>query len=54
MTSVRADDEPLAFLFIDLTGAIGRRARRAWQALGRQILEEAGVDPPFEVGHLVT
>ncbi len=45
---VRADDEPMAFLFIDLTGASAAEldARRD---LARQILAEAGVDPPFEV-----
>jgi FAD/FMN-containing dehydrogenase len=49
---VRADDEPMAFLFIDLTGASAAEldARRD---LARQLLAEAGVDPPFEVAHLV-
>ena len=43
---VRADDEPLAFLFIDLTGASAAEldARRD---LARGILAEAGVDPAF-------
>jgi FAD/FMN-containing dehydrogenase len=49
---VRSDDEPLAFLFIDLTGAsVAELAAR--QALAREILAEAGVDPPFDVAHLV-
>jgi FAD/FMN-containing dehydrogenase len=49
---VRADDEPLAFLFIDLTGATEAELA-ARQDLARGILAEAGVDPPFEVAHLV-
>jgi FAD/FMN-containing dehydrogenase len=49
---VRAEDEPLAFLFIDLTGASGAELA-ARQDLARGILADAGVDPPFEVAHLV-
>jgi glycolate oxidase len=49
---VRADDEPLAFLFIDLTGASAAELA-ARRDLARGILDAAGVDPPFEVSHLV-
>ncbi len=49
---VRADDEPLAFLFIDLTGASAAELD-ARQVLARGILADAGVDPPFEVAKLV-
>jgi FAD/FMN-containing dehydrogenase len=49
---VRADDEPLAFLFIDLTGA-SEAELAARRDLARGILDDAGVDPPFEVSHLV-
>ncbi len=49
---VRADDEPLAFLFIDLTGA-SEAELAARRDLARSILADAGVDPPFEVSHLV-
>ncbi len=49
---VRADDEPLAFLFIDLTGA-SEAELAARRDLARSILAEARVDPPFEVSHLV-
>ena len=49
---VRADDEPLAFLFIDLTGASAAELAARCE-LARGILAEAGVDPPFEVAHLV-
>ncbi|MDQ2649466.1 MAG: FAD-binding oxidoreductase [Actinomycetota bacterium] len=49
---VRADDEPMAFLFIDLTGATAAELA-AREAMARQLLDEAGTDPPFEVAHLV-
>ena len=49
---VRADDEPMAFLFIDLTGASAAELA-ARRDLARAILADAGVDPPFEVSHLV-
>jgi FAD/FMN-containing dehydrogenase len=49
---VRADDEPLAFLFIDLTGASAAELA-AREDLVRSILREAEVDPPFDVAHLV-
>jgi FAD/FMN-containing dehydrogenase len=49
---VRADDEPLAFLFIDLTGA-SEAELAARRELARGILADADVDPPFEVSHLV-
>ena len=49
---VRADDEPLAFLFIDLTGSSAAELA-ARQVLARSILADAAVDPPFEVAHLV-
>jgi FAD/FMN-containing dehydrogenase len=49
---VRSDDEPMAFLFIDLTGASAAELA-ARQDLARGILADAGVDPPFDVGHLV-
>jgi FAD/FMN-containing dehydrogenase len=49
---VRAEDEPMAFLFIDLTGASAAELA-ARQDLARGILADAGVDPPFEVDHLV-
>ena len=49
---VRSDDEPMAFLFIDLTGASAAELT-ARQDLARTLLAEAGVDPPFDVAHLV-
>lgn len=49
---VRADDEPLAFLFIDLTGCTPAELA-AREAMARGVLAEAGVDPPFEVANLV-
>jgi FAD/FMN-containing dehydrogenase len=49
---VRADDEPLAFLFIDLTGASPAELAARCD-LARGILADAGVDPPFEVANLV-
>jgi FAD/FMN-containing dehydrogenase len=49
---VRADDEPLAFLFVDITGSTGEELA-VRESLGRRLLADAGCDPPFEVGHLV-
>ena len=49
---VRADDEPLAFLFIDITGA-SEAELDARVALGHELLDAAGVDSVFEVDHLV-
>ena len=49
---VRADDEPMAFLFIDLTGSTAAELA-AREDLARSILAEAGADPPFDVAHLV-
>jgi glycolate oxidase len=49
---VRDPDEPLAFLFIDLTGAsTGELEARA--ALARQLLGDAGIDTIFGVDDLV-
>jgi FAD/FMN-containing dehydrogenase len=49
---VRASDEPMAFLFIDLTGSSAAELA-AREDLARSILAEAGMDPPFDVAHLV-
>jgi FAD/FMN-containing dehydrogenase len=49
---VRSEDEPMAFLFIDLTGASAAELA-AREDLVRGILSEAEVDPPFDVAHLV-
>ena len=49
---VKADDEPLAFLFIDITGA-SEAELDARLDLGRSILDGAGVDSVFEVEQLV-
>ncbi|MEA3018518.1 MAG: glycolate oxidase [Actinomycetota bacterium] len=49
---VRADDEPLAFLFIDITGASAPELD-ARVLLGREILDDAGIDSVFEVEQLV-
>jgi FAD/FMN-containing dehydrogenase len=49
---VRADDEPMAFLFIDLTGATAAELA-AREAMTRDLLATAGTDPPFDVAHLV-
>lgn len=49
---VRADDEPLAFLFVDLTGSTAAELA-ARQDLVRSVLADAGLDPPFDVEHLV-
>ena len=49
---VRADDEPLAFLFIDITGASAAELVARLQ-LGREILDGAGIDSVFEVEQLV-
>src|SRR5204863_8372439 len=45
---VRAADEPLAFLFIDITGA-SEAELDARLDLGREILDGAAVDSVFEV-----
>jgi glycolate oxidase len=49
---VRADDEPLAFLFVDVTGASAGELR-ARTVLGRELLEQAGVESVFPVADLV-
>jgi FAD/FMN-containing dehydrogenase len=49
---VRADDEPLAFLFIDITGASPAELD-ARVALGRELLDAASIDSVFEVEQLV-
>ena len=49
---VRSEDEPLAFLFIDLTGSSAAELDARCD-LARAILADAGVDPPFDVAHLV-
>ncbi|HEV3226062.1 MAG TPA: FAD-binding oxidoreductase [Acidimicrobiales bacterium] len=49
---VRADDEPLAFLFVDVTGASPAELR-ARTALGRELLDGRAIDSVFEVEHLV-
>ncbi|MBA2281315.1 MAG: FAD-binding oxidoreductase [Acidimicrobiia bacterium] len=49
---VRADDEPFAFLFIDITASTAEELA-ARVALGRRVLADAGVDAPFEVSQLV-
>jgi FAD/FMN-containing dehydrogenase len=49
---LRADDEPLAFLFIDITGA-SQGELDARVALGRELLEDASIDSVFEVEQLV-
>ncbi|MEY2459552.1 MAG: glycolate oxidase [Acidimicrobiaceae bacterium] len=49
---VKADDEPLAFVFIDITGA-SEAELNARLDLGRSILDGAGVDSVFEVEQLV-
>jgi len=48
----RADDEPLAFLFVDVTGA-SEAELAARVGLGREIIDGAGIDSVFEVEHLV-
>jgi FAD/FMN-containing dehydrogenase len=48
----RADDEPLAFLFVDVTGASDAELR-AREDLGRRLLDRPGVEDVFEVEHLV-
>jgi len=48
----RADDEPLAFLFIDITAASAPELVARLQ-LGREILDEAGIGSVFEVDQLV-
>ena len=49
---VRAEDEPLAFLFIDITGA-SRQELQARDLLGRQLLTQAGIESLFDVEDLV-
>src|SRR5437870_4081874 len=49
---VRADDEPLAFLFVDITAATAPELD-ARVALGRRILEDCGIESIFHVEHLV-
>jgi len=49
---VRADDEPLAFLFVDITAA-SEAELDARVDLGRSILDGAAIDSVFEVEHLV-
>jgi FAD/FMN-containing dehydrogenase len=49
---VRAEGDPLAFLFVDITGA-SEAELDARVALGRSILDDAGIDSVFEVDHLV-
>jgi glycolate oxidase len=49
---VRQPDEPLAFLFIDLTGSTAAELE-ARVALGHEILERSGLESTFEVEHLV-
>ena len=48
----REDDEPLAFLFIDITGA-SQPELDARLELAGGILADSGIEPPFEVDHLV-
>jgi FAD/FMN-containing dehydrogenase len=50
---VRQDDEPLAFLFIDITGSTEAELD-ARLALAREVLSTTGIESPFEVGHLVS
>ncbi len=49
---VRQPDEPLAFLFIDLTGSTAAELD-ARVALGHEILDRSGLESTFEVEHLV-
>jgi FAD/FMN-containing dehydrogenase len=49
---VRQDDEPLAFLFIDITGSTEAELA-ARLALARDVLDGSGIESPFEVEHLV-
>src|SRR5439155_7408533 len=49
---VRDDDEPLAFLFVDITGASAAELT-ARIVLGRDILAAAGVESVFDVDDLV-
>ena len=48
----RAPDDPLAFLFVDVTGAT-QAELDARVALGREILDDAAIDSVFDVEHLV-
>ncbi len=49
---VRAEDDPLAFLFIDITGASPDELA-AREKLARELLAEAGVESIFEVADLL-
>jgi FAD/FMN-containing dehydrogenase len=49
---VRADDDPLAFVFVDITGST-QAELDARVALGRSLLDDAAIDSVFEVEHLV-
>ena len=49
---IRADDDPLAFLFVDITGATEAELA-AREDLGRALLAEAGVESVFEVADLL-
>ncbi len=49
---VRSDDEPLAFLFIDITGASGDELA-ARERLARDLLRRAGIESVFEVADLL-
>ncbi|MGI8662457.1 MAG: FAD-binding oxidoreductase [Acidimicrobiales bacterium] len=48
----RAPDDPLAFVFIDITGSTPAELD-ARLALGRKLLDDAGIDSVFDVEHLV-
>jgi FAD/FMN-containing dehydrogenase len=49
---VRADDDPLAFVFVDITGST-QAELDARVDLGRQLLDDAAIDSVFDVEHLV-
>jgi len=49
---VRSDDEPLAFLFVDITGASADELA-ARERLGRELLDRAGIESVFEVADLL-
>jgi glycolate oxidase len=49
---VRNDDEPLAFLFIDITGSCDDELE-AREGLARRLLDDHGIESVFEVEHLV-
>ncbi len=48
----RSPDEPLAFLFVDLTGASAAELL-ARETLAREILDETGAESVFDVEHLL-